>query len=105
LETATQAVDLSGSVRVSGTLDVMSGGYVSTTGSLVLDGKGGNVSLSAATTYAAAGLTNSGRIEESSNPLADKPLGGTSQSVDFTPLPVGGLPFPGTPVLPQLVPD
>jgi len=105
LETATQAVDLSGSVRVSGTLNVMSGGYVSTTGSLVLDGKGGNVSLSAATTYAAAGLTNSGRIEVESNPLADKPLGGTSQSVDFTPLPVGGLPFPGTPVLPQLVPD
>ncbi|MBB4099255.1 filamentous haemagglutinin family protein [Sphingomonas kyeonggiensis] len=105
LETATQAVDLSGSVRVSGTLNVMSGGYVSTTGSLVLDGKGGNVSLSAATTYAAAGLTNSGRIVAESNPLADKPLGGTSQSVDFTPLPVGGLPFPGTPVLPQLVPD
>ncbi|MEP9360952.1 filamentous haemagglutinin family protein [Sphingomonas sp. KR3-1] len=105
LETATKAIDLSGSVRVSGTLDVMSGGYVTTTGNLVLNGKGGDVSLSAATTYASSTLTNSGRLVAESNPLADKPLGGTSQSVDFTPLPIGGLPLPGTPVLPQLVPD
>ncbi|WP_168356039.1 filamentous haemagglutinin family protein [Sphingomonas gei] len=103
LDTATRAIDLSGSVRVSGTLNVMSGGYATTTGSLLLDGKGGDVSLAAATVYAATSLTDSGRLTGETT-HSDKPLGGgDSQSVDFTPLPVS-LPFGGA-VLPSLVPD
>ncbi|ATY34220.1 hypothetical protein CVN68_21530 [Sphingomonas psychrotolerans] len=104
LDTATQAVDLSGSIRVSGTLNVMSGGYVTATGSLLLDGMGGDVSLVAATRYASTSLTDSGRLTAGDPAYSNIPLGGEgSQSVDFTPLPVG-TPF-GLAVLPTLVPD
>lgn len=49
----TRAVDLSGSILVnSGSLlDVSGGGYVSSTGALALNGKGGNVSLIDETVY------------------------------------------------------
>ncbi|MGK0490604.1 filamentous haemagglutinin family protein [Sphingomonas echinoides] len=102
LSTATRAVDLSGSIRVSGTLDVTAGGYVTPTGSLVLDGKGGNLSLVNQTTYASTSLTDSSRLNPGAPVTSNIPVGGTSQSVDFTPVPAdsaGGL------VLPQLVPD
>ncbi|MBI3722961.1 hypothetical protein HY251_03250, partial [bacterium] len=62
LTTAEMAVDLSGSIRVSGGLDVTSGGYVDPTGALVLDGKGGNVSLVNRTRYASSALTESGLL-------------------------------------------
>lgn len=47
-----RAVDLSGSILVRGGLDVSAGGYVTPAGALRLDGKGGNVSIVNATTYA-----------------------------------------------------
>ncbi|WP_213979246.1 filamentous haemagglutinin family protein [Sphingomonas sp. dw_22] len=103
LNTATEAVDLSGSIRVDGTLNVMAGGYVSSTGSLTLDAKGGDVSLINRTTYASTSLTDSGRLTSGTTGTSDIPLGGSSQSVEFTPLP-SGAPF-GKAVLPNLVPD
>jgi filamentous hemagglutinin family protein len=93
IDTATQAVDLSGSVRVSGTLNVMAGGYVSPTGKLLLDGKGGNVSLRATTTYASSGLTFNGLTDTASyagEPLPILNQRVDNQSVDFTPISVGG---------------
>lgn len=104
IDTATQAVDLSGSVRISGTLNVMSGGYVTSSGNLVLDGKGGNVALTAATTYASIALTDSGRVVVNGDEYSDIPLGGDSQSVDFTPVPSDPI-RNGKAVLPQLVAD
>lgn len=102
LSTATQAIDLSGSIRVSGTVDVMSGGYVTSTGKVVLDGIGGNVSLINTTTYASRSLTDSGRFTEGASGTSNIPVGGSSQSVDFTPLPA---PSVGKAVLPNLVAD
>ncbi|MDF0491401.1 filamentous hemagglutinin family protein [Sphingomonas sp. H39-1-10] len=101
LKTATQAADLSGSIRVSGGLDVSAGGYVTSTGSLVLDGKGGDVSLVNNTVYASTRLTDSG-VLTSTGTSSDRPVGGgPNQSVEFTPVPGG----PWTAVLPSLVPD
>lgn len=99
LSTAQEAVDLSGSIHVSGTLNVASGGYVTSTGNLVLDGKGGDVSLINQTVYASTSLTDSGRLNNTSG-SSDLPIGGTSQSVDFTPIPAQGV---FNEVLPQLV--
>ncbi|HEX7853243.1 MAG TPA: filamentous hemagglutinin family protein [Sphingobium sp.] len=92
IATATEAIDLSGSIRVSGTLNVSSGGYVTPTGGLVLNGKGGNVSLINQTIYASTDLTYSGALNNdggsSGGPAAsDLPIEGTNQSVEFTPLP------------------
>ncbi|MBO9579645.1 MAG: filamentous hemagglutinin family protein [Sphingobium sp.] len=103
IPTATQAIDLSGSIRVSGQLDVSSGGYVTPVGGLLLDGKGGNVSLINATVYASTSLTASGAIlgDTEGNAAGDKPIEGTNQSVDFTPVPGG---FNVDPVFPALVP-
>lgn len=89
LSTATEAVDLSGSIHVSGVLDVSSGGYVTSTGALTLDGRGGNVSLTNATTYASSTLTFNGGLNGDDTGAAggDKPIEGTNQSVEFTPVP------------------
>lgn len=89
LSTATEAVDLSGSIHVSGVLDVSSGGYVTSTGGLTLDGRGGNVSLTNATTYASSTLTFNGGLngDDSGTAGGDKPIEGTNQSVEFTPVP------------------
>lgn len=82
LATATQAADLSGSIRVNGTLDVSAGGYVTSTGSFVLDGQGGDVSLVNETVYASTEFTNNQRIDPDS--ASDVPVNGTNQSVEFT---------------------
>lgn len=76
--------DLSGSIRIadSARLDVSSGGYVGSTGALELTGRGGNVSLINATRYASINLTDN---TAGSGNNADQPLGGTNQSVQFTP--------------------
>ncbi|MDF0545412.1 filamentous hemagglutinin family protein [Sphingobium sp. H39-3-25] len=104
LATATQAADLSGSIRVSGTLDATSGGYVTPTGSLVLDGKGGNVSLVNQTTYASPRLTDSGTLFNEPRGLSLWPVGGApTQSIEFTPIP--GVANSRTAILPSLVPD
>lgn len=104
LATATQAADLSGSIRVSGTLDVTSGGYVTPTGSLALTGKGGNVSLVNQTTYASTRLTDSGTLFNEPRGLSLWPVGGApTQSVEFTPIP--GVANSRTAILPSLVPD
>ncbi|WP_257554651.1 filamentous haemagglutinin family protein [Sphingobium sp. CFD-2] len=102
LETATQAVDLSGSIRVSGTLDVSAGGYVTPTGSLILDGKGGDISLLNETVYASSKLTNTDPSSAIGLP-ADDPLYGANQSVEFTPRPSAGSGLSAT--LPHLVAD
>jgi filamentous hemagglutinin family protein len=51
--TQSKAVDLSGSIEIKGNslIDVSGGGYVSSTGALSLNGKGGNVSLIDETVY------------------------------------------------------
>lgn len=104
LLTATRAADLSGSIRVSGALDVSAGGYVTPTGSLVLDGKGGNVSLNNETIYASARLTDSGRLANDRFGLSRWPVGGApTQSVEFTP--VLEVPDTAAAILPSLVPD
>ncbi|MGI9376718.1 MAG: filamentous hemagglutinin N-terminal domain-containing protein, partial [Tsuneonella suprasediminis] len=105
LETATEAVDLSGSIRVNGTLNVMAGGYVAPTGSLLLDGKGGNVSLVNETIYASTNLTDSSAFNPRDfDAQADKPIEGTNQSVEFTPIPSSNPNFFDA-ILPALVPD
>ncbi|MBV2150045.1 filamentous hemagglutinin family protein [Sphingobium sp. AS12] len=100
LSTVTRAVDLSGSVRVSGTLDVSSGGHVTPTGGVVLDGKGGDVSLINNTVYTSTQYTNN---VLNMGGTSNIPLGGTSQSVEFTPVPGDRNILAQT--LPQLVPD
>ncbi|MDF0491653.1 filamentous hemagglutinin N-terminal domain-containing protein, partial [Sphingomonas sp. H39-1-10] len=102
LDTATEAVDLSGSIRVSGTLDVSAGGYVTPTGKLVLDGKGGDVSLVNETVHASRKLTNTDPLSSAGLPASD-PLYGSNQSVEFTPRPPSGLGLSAT--LPHLVAD
>ncbi|RIA46328.1 filamentous hemagglutinin family protein [Hephaestia caeni] len=99
LATATRAVDLSGSLRVAGILDVSSGGYVTPTGQLILDGRGGNVSLINGTVYASTRDTNNVTDLGGTSAI---PLGGTSQSVEFTPVPGVGV---NAATLGQLVPD
>lgn len=84
---AERAVDLSGSIRIRGLLDVGAGGYVTPTGGLRLDGKGGDVALVNATVYASLSRTSSGLWTNNGfefNP--DLPIGGDNQSVDFTPV-------------------
>lgn len=101
---ATQAYDLSGSIRVEGSINVSSGGYVTPTGSLDLTGQGGNVSLINRTTYASDRLTQSGAINnDGTSYLGGVPINGTNQSVDFTPLPGVGSNI--DPVTPALVAD
>jgi filamentous hemagglutinin family protein len=101
LTTAKSAVDLSGSILVSGTLNVASGGYVTPTGSLVLDGKGGNVSLINETVYASTRLTQDGQLKGDGSGRSNVPIDGTSQSVEFTPIAQSGV---VQAVLPALVP-
>lgn len=65
----TRAVDLSGSILInSGSLlDVSGGGYVSSTGTLALNGKGGNVSLIDQTVYfqlQGTDATNTGNLTD-----------------------------------------
>lgn len=96
--TATEAVDLSGSIRVSGTLNVSSGGYVGSDGGFDLTAKGGSVSLVNTTSYVSLRGTNN---SPTADPGSDQPIGGNNQSVDFTPILEG----PGTTmVVPALVP-
>lgn len=102
LDTATQAVDLSGSIRVTGTLDVSAGGYVTPTGRLVLDGKGGDVSLINETVHASRRLTNTDPLSSDGQPASD-PLYGSNQSVEFTPQSSSGSGLSAT--LPHLVAD
>lgn len=97
LSASTRAVDLSGSIRISGSLNVSSGGHVTPTGRLLLDGKGGNVSLINETTFASMHYTN--RTPELGG-TSNIPLGGTSQSVEFTPVPRNGA---LTEILPQII--
>ncbi|WCM28024.1 filamentous hemagglutinin family protein [Sphingomonas sp. QA11] len=91
LESAREAIDLSGSIRLRGSLNVGSGGYVTPTGGLVLTGKGGDVSLINATVYASTNLTFSGllRGDTDFSAVANLPIEGTNQSVEFTPVPGG----------------
>jgi filamentous hemagglutinin family protein len=96
----TQAGDLSGSLRISGSIDVSSGGYVSPTGALDLSGRGGDVTLLNETTYASIYRTS--RDVGGSGTGSDRPIGGGGQSVDFTPLPAEGV---FSAVVPQLVPE
>lgn len=104
LATATQGADLSGSVRISGSLDVSAGGYVTPTGGLTLDGKGGNVSLINGTVYASTRLTDGGRLDNNRFALSRWPVGGgPTQSVEFTPVP--GVENNLAPILPSLVPE
>jgi filamentous hemagglutinin family protein len=93
------ASDFSGSIRIasSALLDVSSGGYVGTDGALDLTGTGGNVSLINETRYASATLTD---VNTDSNSRAVFALGGTNQSVQFTPYRVGE-----ATVVPSLMPD
>ena len=100
LSTAARGIDLSGSIRVTGALDATSGGYVTPSGSLVLDGKGGNVSLINETVYASTRFTNN---DAQTGGTSNIPLGGTSQSVEFSPVPKSVLFL--SDILPQLVPD
>ena len=94
----TDAADLSGSIRISPTalLNVSSGGYVAPDGSLELTARGGNVALINETHYASFLLTDTNTTNEG---LADQPIGGTNQSVAFTPYLIGD-----TSVVPALVP-
>lgn len=101
LSSATRAVDLSGSIRVSGTIDVMSGGYVTPTGQLLLDGKGGSVSLLNQTMYASTRITRSGSVLGDDTGTSEIPIGGASQSVEFTP--IDAVPNRSHAVLPRLV--
>ena len=100
LSTAIEAFDLSGSIYVTGALAVGSGGFVNATGGLVLTGKGGNLSLINATTYASTNLTLNGLLSQTAEGLPLLPIDGTTQSVDFTPVPGGAVPG----VFPSLVP-
>ena len=95
----TDAADLSGSIRISPTalLNVSSGGYVAPDGSLELTARGGNVALINETHYASFLLTDTNTTNEG---LADQPIGGTNQSVAFTPYLIGD-----TSVVPALVPS
>jgi filamentous hemagglutinin family protein len=102
-------IDRSGSIRVAGTLDVSAGGYVTPDGGLVLDGAGGDLSLVNATVYARSALTAEGLLTNSGvltggpgTSLGDRPIGGSNQTVDFTPLPASGT---SDALVPQLVPD
>lgn len=84
LESATYAVDLSGSIRLAkdALLNVSSGGYVDPTGALALTARGGSVSLINATTYASLSQTPANVNELSTTDLA---VGGENQSVAFSP--------------------
>lgn len=86
LETASasgaRAVDLSGSIFVSGALDVSAGGYVSVAGMLSLGGKGGNVSLVNATTYASTLIT----WNNPDSPPVDYPFDLYGQSIGTAPV-------------------
>lgn len=95
----TGAVDLSGSIRIaqSALLDVSSGGYVASDGTLDLTAKGGDIALINRTRYAAGVLTDT---DTSNTGNADLPLGGTNQTVGFSSYNVGE-----TSVTPSLVPD
>ena len=107
-EDGASAIDRSGSIRVGGTLDVSAGGFVTLEGGLVLDGAGGDVALVNATVYARTGLTANGLLTDTgllTGPggfQSAQPIGGSNQTVDFTPLPGGAL---SDPLVPQLVPD
>ena len=103
----TTVVDRSGSIRVSGSLDVSAGGYVTPEGGLVLDGAGGDLSLVNATVYSRTGLvdnllTNSGVLSDPGLALSDQAIGGTNQTVDFTPITDGSTPKR---IVPGAVPD
>lgn len=95
----TGALDLSGSIRISADalLDVSSGGYVASDGTLDLTAKGGNIALINRTRYASGVLTDT---DTSNTGNADLPLGGTNQTVTFSPYKIGE-----TSVAPSLVPD
>ncbi len=100
--TATQplaAADLSGSIEIAAgaLLDVSAGGYVGRDGKLDLTGRGGNVALVNQTIYASTSLTDTNLGSDSRNGV---PIGGTNQSVTFTPYTVGE-----TRVVSALVPD
>jgi filamentous hemagglutinin family protein len=94
----TSAVDLSGSIRIARTalLDVSSGGYVGSDGSLDLSAKGGDIALINQTLYASTSLTDTDIGNTSS---ATQPLGGRNQTVTFTPYKVGE-----ANIVPSLVP-
>ncbi|TNE43808.1 MAG: filamentous hemagglutinin N-terminal domain-containing protein [Sphingomonadales bacterium] len=103
LGSASRAVDLSGSIRVGGTLDVSAGGFVTSTGALVLDGTSGNVTLRNETVYASTRLTESGRFGDPAGALSMSPLGSApNQSVEFTPVERG---INNAAIVSALVPD
>lgn len=99
LYSARAAGDLSGSIRLRGQVNVSSGGYVTPTGVLQLTGKGGDVTLFNETTYTS--LTTTQRGDPGLAYPSQDPIGGSTQSVEFTPLPGDGN-LSG--VVPQLVP-
>ena len=70
-----RAFDLSGNLRVGGTLDVSSGGYVDSTGALDLTARGGDISLLNETVYAS--------LSASTDPRPGEP--GVGQSIDIEP--------------------
>ncbi len=98
-DTATLAVDLSGSIRLrsSALLDVSSGGHVTSDGLLDLVAKGGNISLINDTVYASLTRTDPTLTEGSST---DQAINGQNQSVSFTTI-VGDL---GKRIVVSLVP-
>jgi len=97
------AGDLSGSILIApnALLDVSAGGYVAPDRSFTLSARGGNISLINQTSYASLVPTVRSDFLVNSPGNSLTPVNGTSQTVDFTPLPVEGS---LDPVLPQLVP-
>ncbi len=93
IEAADYAADLSGSILIdqSALLNVSSGGYVTQTGALELDAKGGNISLINQTVYAALTRTDSNFNQSSQT---DQAIGSATQTVTFTPVPLDGF-LPG----------
>jgi filamentous hemagglutinin family protein len=94
-----RVVDFSGSIRIASgaLLDVSSGGTVGRDGSIDLTGAGGSVSLINTTRYASANLTDFQTGNEARGGFG---LGGTNQSVQFTPYVLDA-----TTVVPSLLPD
>jgi filamentous hemagglutinin family protein len=84
--TADKAIDLSGSIRIGGRLNVSAGGYVNSVGGLVLGDRGGDVTLRNDTVYASLNLTQRGDLSDPNTVQSDVPLYGDNQSVDFTPI-------------------
>lgn len=83
LASGARAVDLSGSILVRGSLDVSAGGYVSAAGALRLGGKGGDVSLVNATTYASLLAT----WNNPEAPILDYPFDTYGPSIGTAPVP------------------